>query len=83
MLALVLLLCLDYPVTKIAHRPVIMNHAGSAIAMASLIPRLGYLAVCLGLALSRIGAGFAAALRYRRFMRHRRQNTPDACITNP
>lgn len=27
--------------------------------MASLIPRLGYLAVCLGLALSRIGAGFA------------------------
>ena len=40
--------------------------------MASLIPRLGYLAVCLGLSLSRIGAGFAAVLRYRRFMRHRR-----------
>ena len=53
------------------------------IAMASLIPRLGYLAVCLGLSLSRIGAGFAAVLRYRRFMRHRRQNTPDACTTNP
>lgn len=52
-----------------------MNHAGSAIAMASLIPRLGYLAVCLGLALSRIGAGFAAILRYRRFMRHKLQKT--------
>lgn len=53
------------------------------IAMASLIPQLGYLAVCLGLSLSRIGAGLAAVLRYRRFMRHRRQNTPDACTTNP
>ena len=45
------------------------------IAMASLIPRIGYLAVCLGLALSRIGAGFAAILRYRRFMRHKLQKT--------
>lgn len=53
------------------------------IVMASLIPRLGYLAVCLGLSLSRIGTGLAAVLRYRRFMRHRRQNTSDACITNP
>lgn len=53
------------------------------IAMASLIPRLGYPAVCLGPALSRIGAGLAAVLRYRRFMRHRRQNTSDTCITNP
>lgn len=43
------------------------------ITMALLIPRMGYLAVCLGLALSRIGAGSAAILRYRRFMRHRRQ----------
>lgn len=41
------------------------------IAMALLIPRIGYLAVCLGLALSRIGAGSAAILRYRRFMRRK------------
>ena len=44
------------------------------IAMASLISRIGYLAVCLGLTLSRAGAGFAAILRYRRFMRHRLMN---------
>lgn len=43
------------------------------IAMSLLIPRMGYLAVCLGLALSRIGAGSAAILRYRRFMRRKRQ----------
>lgn len=48
------------------------------IAMALMIPRIGYLAVCLGLALSRIGAGSAAILRYRRFMRCRRQNNPMA-----
>ncbi len=45
------------------------------IAMSLLIPRIGYLAVCLGLALSRIGAGSAAIFRYRRFMEHRRQHT--------
>ena len=44
------------------------------IAMAQMIPRIGYLAVCLGLALSRIGAGSAAILRYRYFMR-RKTNT--------
>lgn len=44
------------------------------IAMAQMIPRIGYLAVCLGLALSRIGAGSAAILRYRYFMR-RKSNT--------
>lgn len=46
------------------------------IAMAMLIPRMGYPAVCLGLSLSRIGAGSAAILRYRRFIRRRRQNPP-------
>lgn len=44
------------------------------IAMAQIIPRIGYPAVCLGLALSRIGAGSAAILRYRYFMR-RKTNT--------
>lgn len=44
------------------------------IAMAQMIPRIGYPAVCLGLALSRIGAGSAAILRYRYFMR-RKTNT--------
>lgn len=44
------------------------------IVMAQMIPRIGYLAVCLGLALSRIGAGSAAILRYRYFMR-RKTNT--------
>lgn len=44
------------------------------IAMAQMIPRIGYLAVCLGLALSRIGAGSAAILRYRYFLR-RKTNT--------
>ena len=44
------------------------------IAMAQIIPRIGYPAVCLGLALSRIGAGSAAILRYRYFMR-RKSNT--------
>lgn len=39
------------------------------IAMAMLIPKVGYVAVCLGLSLSRIGAGLAAILRYRRFMK--------------
>lgn len=38
------------------------------IAMAMLIPKVGYIAVCLGLSLSRIGAGLAAILRYRGFM---------------
>ena len=43
------------------------------IAMAMMIPRIGYPAVCLGLALSRVGAGLAAMLRYRRFMKKRCQ----------
>ena len=43
------------------------------IIMATMIPRIGYPAVCLGLALSRIGAGSAAILRYRRFMKKRCQ----------
>lgn len=41
------------------------------ILMALLIPRMGYLAVCLGLALSRILSGAAAIFRYRRFMRRK------------
>ena len=41
------------------------------IAMAMLIPKFGYIAVCLGLALSRIGAGLAAILRYRGFMKRK------------
>ena len=51
------------------------------IALSLLIPRMGYLAVCLGLALSRIGAGTAAIFRYRRFMRRRLQIPFDACTT--
>ena len=41
------------------------------IALAMLIPKIGYIAVCLGLALSRIGAGLAAILRYRGFMKRK------------
>ncbi|MCI6431593.1 MAG: MATE family efflux transporter [Oliverpabstia sp.] len=41
------------------------------ISMAMLIPLIGYPAVCLGLALSRIGAGVTAILRYRGFMKKR------------
>ena len=43
------------------------------IAMAMMIPRIGYPAVCLGLALSRIGAGLAALFRYRSFIKKRCQ----------
>lgn len=41
------------------------------IALAMLIPKIGYIAVCLGLSLSRVGAGLAAILRYRRFMKEK------------
>ena len=41
------------------------------ISMAMMIPLIGYPAVCLGLALSRIGAGVTAILRYRGFMKKR------------
>lgn len=39
------------------------------ILMAMMIPYIGYPAVCLGLALSRIGAGLTAILRYRWFIK--------------
>ena len=43
------------------------------ILMAMMIPKIGYPAVCLGLALSRIGAGMTTILRYRRFIKRRCQ----------
>ena len=42
------------------------------IGMARMIPRMGYMAVCLGLALGRIAAGSAAVIRYRWFLRQKR-----------